>query len=224
MINFFKNLPYKYLFYLGIPVVLIFLSLGYWQFTSYLEVQDRNRLDTHSELPKKTLISEIPSRDIYESIQIQQDLIFVKSWLLRSRVNNGSSGYHLITSYKDNENNQILINKGWIPLSSTLDDVGNESNETYIGILLEYDIKPSIGQDDIKNSDYLFRIEKDLLSNEINAELPPLYLQLTENCGENIICINNDENSDPPHLGYAFQWVFFALCLSLVILRKNKLI
>ena len=58
MINFFKNLPYKYLFYLGIPVVLIFLSLGYWQFTSYLEVQDRNRLDTHSELPKKTLISE----------------------------------------------------------------------------------------------------------------------------------------------------------------------
>ena len=102
MINFFKNLPYKYLFYLGIPVVLIFLSLGYWQFTSYLEVQDRNRFDTHSELPKKTLISEIPSRDIYESIQIQQDLIFVKSWLLRSRVNNGSSGYHLITSYKDN--------------------------------------------------------------------------------------------------------------------------
>ena len=127
-------------------------------------------------------------------------------------------------TYKDNENNQILINKGWIPLSSTLDDVGNESNETYIGILLEYDIKPSIGQDDIKNSDYLFRIEKDFLSNEINAELPPLYLQLTENCGENIICINNDENSDPPHLGYAFQWVFFALCLSLVILRKNKLI
>jgi hypothetical protein len=101
-------------------------------------------------------ISEIPSRDIYESIQIQQDLIFVKSWLLRSRVNNGSSGYHLITSYKDNENNQILINKGWIPLSSTLDDVGNESNETYIGILLEYDIKPSIGQDALKNSDYLF--------------------------------------------------------------------
>ena len=29
---------------------------------------------------------------------------------------------------------------------------------------------------------------------------------------------------EPPHMSYSIQWLFFALCLSIVILRKNKLL
>ena len=30
-----NNLPHKFLFYVGFFIVLIFLSLSYWQFTSF---------------------------------------------------------------------------------------------------------------------------------------------------------------------------------------------
>ncbi len=224
MNNFFKKLPYKYLFYLGLPVVITFIALAYWQFTSYLDVEQQQNLYTDSDTPTKTLVSEISLRKNFELITIQQELTHVKSWFVRSRVNNGLSGYYLVSAYKDADSNHILINKGWVPLSSELNKIDHKSYDTYVGILVDYDIKPGIGQDDIPNSDFLFRVDKNFISSQIGAELPTFFLQLTENCGENIICINNEEQSEPPHLGYAFQWMFFALCFTFVILRKNKLI
>ena len=59
---------------------------------------------------------------------------------------------------------------------------------------------------------------------EKNIALQKYYMTLTEACGINIECINITEPYEAPHLSYAFQWLFFAICLSIVILRKNKLI
>ena len=63
-----------------------------------------------------------------------------------------------------------------------------------------------------------------LLDSEKNITLQKFYLTLTEECGTNIECVNLTEPYDVPHLSYAFQWLFFAICLTIVILRKNKLI
>ena len=48
------------------------------------------------------------------------------------------------------------------------------------------------------------------------------YIHLTSNCGVAIECAPLNTGYNPPHMSYSIQWLFFAICLSIVILRKNK--
>ena len=171
-----------------------------------------------------TSIDNIKNLDEYSMVVISDNLIPVRSWLLRSRVNNGSSGYHFITVYLNQSKDYILVNNGWVPLSISFTDLINLDISTLTGRVYEYDEKPRIGQDDIPGSDFLFRIDKNFIESELGLNLPKYYVQLTDNCGAQITCISYEEGYVAPHLGYTFQWLFFALCLSVVVLKKNKII
>ena len=117
----------------------------------------------------------------------------------------------------------MVVNRGWVPLDFDLNSIDQLEKFKYIGKLMAYDTQ-TIGQDDIPQSNYLFRIDKSFIESEKNISIQKFYLILTEECGNNIECINLTEPYDAPHLSYAFQWIFFALCLAIVILRKNNLI
>ena len=224
MISKLNNLPNKYLFYFGLFFVLIFISLSYWQYTSYLEERELSAQILYPENPTEVIVSEINTSNEFSLITTQEKLQTVKTWLLRSRVNNGVSGYHVITVYRNDMNEHILINRGWVPLSADVDNYNFSTEHSFTGMLYRYDEIPRFGQDDIPESEYIFRIDKIFLQNEIGLILPNYYLQLSQNCGSEIICIDTLEKYRAPHLGYAFQWLFFAICLAVVILRKNKLI
>ena len=224
MIRKLNNLPNKYLFYFGIFFVIVFLLLAYWQFISHLERESINaQIDTRDSIVN-TSIDNIKNLDEYSMVVISDNLIPVRSWLLRSRVNNGSSGYHFITVYLNQSKDYILVNNGWVPLSISFTDLINLDISNLTGRVYEYDEKPRIGQDDIPGSDFLFRIDKNFIESELGLNLPKYYVQLTDNCGAQITCISYDEGYVAPHLGYTFQWLFFALCLSVVVLKKNKII
>ena len=224
MIRKLNNLPNKYLFYFGIFFIIIFLLLAYWQFISHLERESINaQIDTRDSIVN-TSIDNIKNLDEYSMVVISDNLTPVRSWLLRSRVNNGSSGYHFITVYLNQSKDYILVNNGWVPLSISFTDLINLDISTLTGRVYEYDEKPRIGQDDIPGSDFLFRIDKNFIESELGVNLPKYYVQLTDNCGGQITCISYDEGYVAPHLGYTFQWLFFALCLSVVVLKKNKII
>ena len=112
-----NELPNKYLFYFGLFFIIIFLLLAYWQFTSHLERESINsQIDTRDSIVN-TSVDDIKNLDEYTMVFISDNLIPVRSWLLRSRVNNGSSGYHFITVYLNQSNEYILVNNGWVPLS-----------------------------------------------------------------------------------------------------------
>jgi cytochrome oxidase assembly protein ShyY1 len=224
MISKLRNLPNKYLFYVGILFVVIFISLAYWQFDRYLEDQELTDRMYYSDIISEPNLSEVNNISVYAIVKIQENLTPVKSWLLRSRVNNGLSGFHIITIYKNDKDEHLLINRGWVPLAAELLNYEYNSNKLFTGKLYEYDQKPTIGQDDVIASNFIFRIDKNFLENEIGVKLPDYYLQLTIDCGVDIVCINPTEKYQAPHLGYTFQWLFFALCLTIVIARKNKLI
>ena len=152
------------------------------------------------------------------------DIKLINSWYLRSRVHNGVNGYHLVNLYRINStDNYFLIKSGWVPLDKNISRTFPYMDTTFIGRLIEYDIQ-GIGQDDIPGSEYLFRVDKSFIENEYQINLPDYYLVLTEGCGSGVECINLNEPYDAPHLSYAFQWLFFGITLSVVILRKNKLI
>ena len=218
-----KSLPFKILFYLGFVVVIVFLGLAYWQLTSHYD--DTNNLESLNEYENmlKVSISDINNLSEFQYIQIDDNISLIDTWLLRSRVHNGQNGYNRIDLISDSFTNYMLVNRGWVPLDFDLDSINKFEDLEYIGKLMNYDTQ-TIGQDDIPNSNYLFRIDNLFIENEKNINLQNFYITLTEECGNNIECINLTEPYDAPHLSYAFQWLFFALCLTIVILRKNKLI
>ena len=217
------ELPFKILFYLGFLIVIIFIGLSYWQLSSHY--QDKNNLEIISQYDNllDLSISEINNKSEFQYIQIDDSVSIVHSWLLRSRVHNGQNGYNRIDLVVDSYNNYLLVNRGWVPLDFDITSINKLEDLEYIGKLMSYGTQ-TIGQDDIPKSNFLFRIDKLFIESEKNIPLPKFYLTLTEECGINVECINLSEPYDAPHLSYAFQWLFFAICLSIVILRKNKLI
>lgn len=218
-----KSLPFKILFYLGFVVVIIFLALAYWQLSSHYD--DTNNLESLNmyENLLEVSISDVNNLSEFQYIQIDDNISLIHTWLLRSRVHNGQNGYNRIDLISDSFTNYMVVNRGWVPLDFDLDSINKFEDLKYIGKLMNYDTQ-TIGQDDIPNSNYLFRIDNLFIENEKNINLQNFYITLTEECGNNIECINLTEPYDAPHLSYAFQWLFFALCLTIVILRKNKLI
>ena len=218
-----EKLPFKVLFYLGFIIVIIFLGLSYWQISSHYD--DTNNLEslTQYENLLEVSISDVNNLSEFQYIQIDETTSLLDTWLLRSRVHNGKNGYNRIDLISDNYSNYMIVNRGWVPLDFNLDSIDKFEDIKYIGKLMTYDTQ-TIGQDDISQSNYLFRVDKLFIENEKNIALQKYYITLTEECGNNIECINLTEPYDAPHLSYAFQWLFFAICLSIVILRKNKLI
>ena len=218
-----EKLPFKVLFYLGFIIVIIFLGLSYWQISSHYD--DANNLEslTQYENILEVSISDVNNLSEFQYIQIDETTSLLNTWLLRSRVHNGQNGYNRIDLISDNNSNYMIVNRGWVPLDFNLDSIDKFEDFKYIGKLMTYDTQ-TIGQDDISQSNYLFRVDKLFIENEKNIALQKYYITLTEECGNNIECINLTEPYDAPHLSYAFQWLFFAICLSIVILRKNKLI
>ena len=218
-----KKLPFKVLFYLGFFIVIIFLGLSYWQLSShYDDLNNLENLSKHENLLEIT-ISDVNNLSEFQYIQIDETVSLLHTWLLRSRVQNGQNGYNRIDLISDSYSNYMIVNRGWVPLDFDLDSIDKFEDYKYIGKLMTYDTQ-TIGQDDVSQSNYLFRIDKLFIEDEKNIALQKYYMTLTEACGINIECINITEPYEAPHLSYAFQWLFFAICLSIVILRKNKII
>ena len=224
-----KKLPHKNLFYYGFIVVFVFIGLSYWQLTRYQ--QEKLIIDS---IASKDLINEISVSDLYDlnkfeeftKIQLTENIEnidLVRTWYLRSRVHNGENGYHLVSLYRTNLEEYFLINNGWVPLNKNADKTFLYKNPIFRGRLLNYDIQ-GVGQDDIPDSDYLFRVDKSFIESETGVVLPEFYIVLIDDCGSGVECINLEEPYDAPHLSYAFQWAFFALCLTIVVLRRNNLI
>ena len=219
MINF-KMLPHKYLFYLGFFTVMIFLGLSYWQFNRYQTNQTVNYDDSNQINVNINEINDLPEKTY---IRVEGTFTLVDYYKLRSRVHNGNSGYHVIAIYKNQDSIYLSVNHGWIPLENNLFKIGN-FRYVFDGFLINFDSKSPVGQDDVFNSDYLFRIDKSFIENDQNISLINKYILLRTDCGTRIECIELNTGYKPPHLSYSIQWLFFAVCLSIVILRKNKII
>ena len=250
-----KYLPHKYLFYFGFITVFLFIGLSFWQFNRYQNneyhnYEKINMIDIH--------IDDINKTPVNSYVNLEGNFQIVDYYKLRSRVQNGISGYHVIAVYSflnDNsnqksiyENPYLVVNLGWIPLEHKSLQIGDYFyfNSSLVGFLLNYDEKTRFGQDDELGSYYLYRIDKNFIEmdqkyinyilDDDNFELMDKYLHLTGyseysgnirepefHWGQIELASLNTEYR-PPHISYSIQWLFFAICLTIVILRKNKLL
>ena len=142
-----NNIPHKFLFYVGFFIVLIFLSLSYWQFNSF-----QNDKITLNEFKNNSISSSISISDLYSNnnenvfefnkvvIKNNKNFTKIRDWYLRSRVNNGQNGFHLITLYKESNNDKyLLVNNGWVPLDKNVNKTFPEEEILFVGRLMKYD-------------------------------------------------------------------------------------
>jgi cytochrome oxidase assembly protein ShyY1 len=156
-----SNLEHKFLFYFGFLVVILFISLSYWQFNSYLQDKDIIQKIINTENPAPITLSDLYANNQeiifqYNNVEIidGDELEIVQSWYLRSRVHNGVNGYHLVTLYRNNiTKRNILVKNGWVPLDKNIDRTFLNEKTIFIGRLIKYDTQ-TFGQDDIPNSEY----------------------------------------------------------------------
>ena len=162
----------------------------------------------------------------WEKIELKGTYLNDQSKLVRKQYLGNSLGFWVITPFKIQNKDIILINRGWIPIGSSASTnqsipsapVGIVNIEGYLQPFKKANSQP-----------------KDLPVNQVNAidfkyyDLlisKDFYLQLAKSSpmDNQVAIIPLPELSNGPHFSYAIQWILFALLLPIgwYILLKNE--
>jgi len=196
--------------------VTIFCTLGTWQLY---------RLQWKLEL-----ISEITSgldsspkeysnliKKNYQRVDAQGKFNFDKQIYLYSLNDNGKPGYDVVTPFRTNKNENVLINRGWISTelkgNSSINPKVN-SEQKIVGLLREI-YKPNIfkPENDLKNNVW-FSINLDDLKEATGVQFNEFVIFLEDN--QVRLPLPKKISIDVPnnHLKYAITW--YAISISII--------
>ena len=196
--------------------VTIFCTLGTWQLY---------RLQWKLEL-----ISEITSglnsspkeysnliKKNYQRVDAQGKFNFDKQIYLYSLNDNGKPGYDVVTPFRTNKNENVLINRGWISTelkgNSSINSKVN-SEQKIVGLLREI-YKPNIfkPENDLKNNVW-FSINLDDLKEATGVQFNEFVIFLEDNQAR--LPLPKKISIDVPnnHLKYAITW--YAISISII--------
>jgi cytochrome oxidase assembly protein ShyY1 len=162
----------------------------------------------------------------WEKVQLSGSFLNDDSMLVRKQYLESKLGFWVITPFQLENNDLILINRGWIPIassSSAVEEIPKASQglvkiKGYLQKFNKFEEKPS---DLPKNQ--LNQINYQNFSSDLNKDY---YVQLNESFPQDreIAIIPLPELSNGPHLSYAIQWILFALLLPIgwYVLLRNE--
>ena len=210
-------------------MIYLFIRLSDWQFDRYNTRIQNNEITTtalSSEPINLTDLSQVSDLKDWQKVSIKGEFVNSDAKLLRRQYLESSLGFWVITPLKLDNDQVILVNRGWIPIA--------ESSTSQQEI-------PSSPQGDVTIIGYVQTLKdtrrepEDLPLNQINylnstnfssQPLSTNYLQLasltpTDN---QVAIIPLPELSNGPHFSYAIQWILFALMLPIgwYVLLKNE--
>jgi cytochrome oxidase assembly protein ShyY1 len=207
----------------------LFIRLSDWQFDRYNQRIENNEITTNalsSEPIELTDLSQLSVFTDWQKVSIKGEFVNSDAKLLRRQYLESSLGFWVITPLKLDNDQVILVNRGWIPIA--------ESSTS------QQEIPPS-PQGDVIIIGYVQTLKdtrrepEDLPLNQINylnstnfssQPLSTNYLQLasTTPMDNQVAIIPLPELSNGPHFSYAIQWILFALMLPIgwYVLLKNE--
>lgn len=210
-------------------VIYLFIRLSDWQFDRYNQRIKNNEITTtalSSEPINLTDLSQVSGLKDWQKISIKGEFINSDAKLLRRQYLESSLGFWVITPLKLENDQVILVNRGWIPIA--------ESSTSPQEI-------PSSPQGDLTIIGYVQTLKdtksepEDLPLNQINylnstnftsQPLSTNFLQLASMSpmDNQVAIIPLPELSNGPHFSYAIQWILFALMLPIgwYVLLKNE--
>ena len=210
-------------------MIYLFIRLSDWQFDRYNTRIQNNEITTtalSSEPINLTDLSQVSDLKDWQKVSIKGEFINSDAKLLRRQYLESSLGFWVITPLKLDNDQVILVNRGWIPIA--------ESSTSQQEI-------PSSPQGDVTIIGYVQTLKdtrrepEDLPLNQINylnstnfssQPLSTNYLQLASMTpiDNQVAIIPLPELSNGPHFSYAIQWILFALMLPIgwYVLLKNE--
>ena len=232
---------YKFLFrpkwiathLLVISLVVVMVNLGKWQLHRHHERKDFNatlvqRFDAPIRPLEELLQSAKPEDIEWMPTAVTGTYLQGEDISLVNVSQNGMAGYDVITPMLLSDGKVVLINRGFLPLSSTFPaaPVGEvsllgrvrASSERRTGEVSD----PAIGE-----LSEVQRIDIDRIQKQIEGDLLPVYVQLLKSTpteAPTLSTIADPDFSNGPHLSYTVQWFFFSLCAVggwIVLIRRE---
>ena len=210
-------------------LIYLFVRLSNWQFDRYDQRILRNESTNIAlSLPPKKIdsINQLSEMKQWEKIDLTGSFLTDQSKLVRKQYLENSLGFWVITPFKIENGENILVNRGWIPIgtsASTKQEIptaptGTVKLEGYLQPFNESIVQPKdLPLNQVNSIDYTY-FEIDLANN--------FYVQLAKSSpmDNQVAIIPLPELSNGPHLSYAIQWLLFALLLPIgwYVLLKNE--
>jgi surfeit locus 1 family protein len=139
--------------------------------------------------------------------------------LIRSQINLGTAGFHVITPLVVGEGEAVLVNRGWVPLvldETPVEDAPPAAGEVTVeGWVDLSQTRGALGPSDPEEGKLvsMSRVDIDRIAAQTPYDLAPVYLVETGGDGNQLPLPapvpSFDDNG--PHLAYAIQWFGFAV-------------
>jgi surfeit locus 1 family protein len=206
-----------------VALAAVFVGLGIWQLDRLAQRQAMNELGEErmsQEAIHLQLALEEAGGDL-ESLQYRK--VYVtgvfdrgEEVLIRSQVELGQAGFHVITPLVTDEGWAVLVNRGWVPLSMDSPPVEvapQPGRQRVEGWLQHTQSRPALGPEDAAGELQIFnRVDIGRIGEQTPYDLAAVYVVGTGEEGSELpVPVDPpDFTNEGPHLAYAVQWFGFA--------------
>ncbi len=215
-------------------LVTTMVFLGFWQM---------NRLNQKREFNATvTQRTQVPTRDIQEALSETANVddlewrivsatgryLIDQEVTIINRSLDATAGYSPLTPLVLNDGSIVFVNRGFAPLNQDIPKL-NDGEVTIVGFLRKTQTRGALGAIDSTDptTTEFHRIDLELISQRLENESLPMYLQLIEQSpaltGDWPAPALLPELDEGPHFSYAVQWWFFSLVALtgwLVVVRR----
>ncbi len=202
----------------------LFTRLGFWQLDRLEErrvinISGEERLSA-APVELRSLLDQ--SGDDLDSVEYRRvtmrgEYDTTKEVLIRSQVELGQAGFHVITPLRLDDGSAVLVNRGWVPLSMDSPPIAATPDEgvaDVAGWIRLSQSRPTLGPEDPPGDLAVFnRVDVERIGDQVPYELAPVYVvAMGEGSDELPVTVDPpDFTEQGPHLAYAIQWFGFAV-------------
>jgi surfeit locus 1 family protein len=220
-----------------VVLAIVFIRLGLWQLDRLEQRQQANAMGEQRLEAEPVELSDLLEQadENLESLEYRRALVEgeydpSEEVLIRSQVELGRAGFHVVTPLVSATGDSVLVNRGWVPLTMDTPPVdapvpqGVVEVEGWVHFTQD---RPALGPEDPPgNLDVFNRVDVPRIGDQLPYEVAPVYVVASVEGSEELpITVDPPDFSDEgPHLAYALQWFGFA-AVGLIgfyfLLRRN---
>lgn len=201
----------------------LFVRLGFWQLGRLEERRAENaigqeRLST-DPIPLEALLADgrDPSSLEYRRAIVTGEWDPANEVLIRSQVELGTAGFHVITPLIGDDGSAVLVNRGWVPLTMDtppVDDAAPPAGAVeFQGWIHLTELRPPLGAEEPSGElDVFNRVDVGRIGSQLPYPVAPVYVVMAGEGDALPIEVDPPRFDDEgPHLAYAIQWFGFAV-------------
>lgn len=208
---------------LVISVCVLFINLGFWQIRRLEERRLENtvmasRLAADPQPIEELIVgagSDLDSLE-FRGATAAGEFAPTEEILVRSQVNQGLAGWHVITPLVLADGRAVLVNRGWVPLEMDAVPVpadppaGKVTVTGWVGLTRTR--QPGGATEPEGRLTQIARIDIERIQEQMPFELLPVYISVDESEVQLPVAVGRPVITDEgPHLLYAIEWFSFTL-------------